>query len=118
MPTLPLLKSGQFVQYPLHRALHQEVDTISFLDGSEQRSTTSRPLHEWTVQLALIDEQELSALESFVEQQQGGAGQFQFTDPSTGVQYDNCSLKLDILSETLHAPGRVTTVLVIRENPN
>jgi hypothetical protein len=118
MPTLPLLKSGQIAQYPLRRSLKLNVDNVAFLDGSEQRCATSRLLHEWTIELGLIDEQELSALESFVQQQQGAAGHFEFTDPTDGVHYNNCSLALDVLSETFHAPGRVMTLLLIRENPN
>src|SRR5690348_8678571 len=111
MATLPLLKSGQIAQYPFRRVLKQEVDTVAFLDGSEQRCATSRPLHKWTLQFALIDEQELSALEMFVKEQQGAAGQFQFTDPTSGVEYDNCSLELDVLDEYFDGPGRVRTVM-------
>ncbi len=118
MATLPLLKSGQTVQYPLRRALKQAVETVAFLDGSEQRCATSRPLHEWTLQLALIDEQELSALETFVEQQQGETGQFVFTDPQDGIQYNNCSLAVEVFQETFQSPGRIMTRLLIRENPN
>jgi phage-related protein len=118
MPSLPLLKSGGIAQYPLRRTIKQNVDAVAFLDGSEQRCATCRPLHEWTIQLGLIDEQELSALEAFVRQQMGQAGQFQFTDPVDGVQYNSCSLALDVLSETFQTEGRVTTTLVIRENPN
>jgi phage-related protein len=118
MTTLPLLKSGQVAQYPLRRSITQNVETVAFLDGSEQRSATSRLLHEWTIQLSLIDEQELSELESFVRQQQGAVGKFEFTDPLDGVQYFNCSLSLDILTQGFHGPGRTATVLVIRENPN
>jgi phage-related protein len=118
MPTLPLLKSGQIAQYPFRRSVRLNVDTVSFVDGTEQRCATSRALHEWTIQLGLIDEEELSALESFVQQQQGQTGHFEFTDPTDGTQYNNCSLALDVLSETLLAQGRVMTALVIRENPN
>ncbi len=118
MPTLPLLKSGQIAQYPLRRTLKQNVDTVSFLDGAEQRCATSRPLHEWTIELGSIDEQEMSAIETFVEQQQGQSGQFQFTDPVDGAVYNNCSLTLAILDETFQGPGRVVTALVVRENPN
>ena len=118
MPTLPLLKSGQIAQYPLRRSLRQNVDTVAFLDGAEQRCATSRPLHEWTIQLGLIDEQEMNAIETFVQQQQGQSGSFQFTDPSDGVQYGNCSLAMVVLDETFHGPGRSMTVLVIRENPD
>jgi len=118
MPTFPLLKSGQEAQYPVRRTLIQNVQTVSFLDGSEQRCATSGPLHEWTIQLDLIDEQEFTALETFVEQVQGQTGQFTFTDPLDGVQYTNCSLADGSLSETFNGPGRVSTQLVIRENPN
>jgi len=114
MPTLPVLKSGR-LQYPLRRVVTQKVDTISFLDGKEQRCATSRLLHEWTIHLDLIDEEELSALHTFVEQQ-GPSGQFTFTDPGDGATYDNCSSALDVVEETFHAPGRGTTRLVIREN--
>jgi hypothetical protein len=118
MLTFPLLKSGQENQYPLRRTLIQNVQTISFLDGSEQRCATSRALHEWTIYLDLIDEQELNALETFVEQLQGETGQFTFTDPLDGVQYNNCSLAAGSLSEAFFGPGRVATQLVIRENLN
>src|SRR5579863_7959401 len=118
MITLPLLKSGQTAQYPLRRALKQTVETVAFLDGSEQRCAASRALHEWTIQLGLIDEQELNALETFIEQQQGEAGQFTFTDPADGTEYNNCSLAIQVFSETFQDPGRVMTLLVIRENPN
>jgi phage-related protein len=118
MSTLPSLKSGQTVQYPLRRSIKQTVETVAFLDGSEQRCAASRALHEWTIQLGLIDEQELNSLETFVQQQQGEAGQFAFTDPADGTQYGNCSLAIQTLDETFQGPGRSMTVLVIRENPS
>ena len=118
MPTLPLLKCGQFAQYPIRRTLLYHVETVSFLDGSEQRCARSRPLHQWTIQLNQIDEQELIALESFVQLQQGEVGQFEFTDPSDGVHYPNCSFELDVLDETFKAPAWAQTLLIIRENPN
>jgi len=118
MLTFPLLKSGQEAQYPVRRTLIQNVETVSFLDGSEQRCVTSGALHEWTIQLSLIDEQELAALEAFVEQLQGETGQFAFIDPLEQVRYNNCSLAMGSLSEAFRGPGRVSTELVIRENPN
>jgi phage-related protein len=117
MATLPLLKSGQIAQYPLRRSLKYAVDSIQFLDGCEQRTAISRPLHEWTINLTAIDEQEVCALELFVAQQQGAAGKLQFIDPIDGVQYDNCSLDLDVMTETFNASGRIATMLVVRENP-
>jgi phage-related protein len=117
MLTFPVLKSGQDSQYPFRRTLIQNVQTVSFLDGSEQRCATAGALHQWTIQLSLIDEQELSALETFLKQLQGETGQFAFTDPLDGVQYNNCSLASGSLSETFYGPGRAATELMIRENP-
>jgi hypothetical protein len=117
MLTFPLLKNGQQAQYPLRRTLIQNVQTVSFLDGSEQRCATSGTLHQWIIQLALLDEQELNALETFVEQVQGETGQFVFTDPLDGVQYNNCSLANGTLAEVFYGPARVATELIIRENP-
>ena len=118
MATLPPLKSGQIAQYPFRRSLKQSVDTVAFLDGSEQRCLSSRSLHEWTLSYGLIDEQELSQIESFVEAVQGESGEFAFTDPADGIEYPNCSVALQILRETFECPGRVKATLMIRENPN
>ena len=118
MANLPLLKSGQVAQYPLRRTVKSIVDTVQFLDGSEQRSAVGHPLHEWTLQLGLIDDEEFSALQAFVELQQGQTGTFTFVDPADGNQYANCSLALGVLTETVRNQGRVMTTLIVRENPN
>ncbi len=115
MPTLPQLKSGQIAQHPLHCTVRQDVDTISFLDGSEQRCATSRARHQWTILLRLLDEQEAAALAAFVERQ-GGTGQFEFRDPADGTNYPNCSFALDTWRLEPTGPGRAMTELVIREN--
>ena len=117
MATLPPLRSGQNAQHPLRRTIRQDVDTISFLDGSEQRCTTSRLLRQWTITLDLLDEQEASALARFVEQQ-GGTGQFEFRDPVDGVTYPNCSFIQHPWKLESIGPGRMATELVIRENPS
>ena len=117
MPLPNLFAGLGLVQYPLRRTLKENVDTLAFLDGSEQRCATSRPLHQWTISLDLLDEQELGALAAFVEQQQGEAGRFEFTDPADGVLYANCSLAVSVMEQTFHREGRGSTVLVIRENP-
>lgn len=116
MPTLPSLKSGQVTQHPLVRTIDQNVDTILFLDGSEQRCPTSRPLHQWTIHLALLDQQESSALAAFFEQQAGN-GLFAFRDPVDGVNYPNCSFASDTWTLQLQGPGHAATELVIREEP-
>lgn len=118
MLSFPLLKSGQAVQYPVRRTTRQGVDTVSFLDGTEQRCATTKLLHEWKVQLSLIDEQEANALIVFLSQAQGQTQPFTFTDPLDGTKYDNCSLVDESMLQIFEGPGRVSAVLTIRENPN
>lgn len=117
MSTLPLLKTGRAAQYPLGRRTRQDIHTIQFVDGSEQRCATTQPLHEWTLKFHLIDEHELHEIEAFVTQQEGATGNFVFVDPATGTQYNNCSIAITPLQSTYHSPGRLSVVLSIRENP-
>jgi phage-related protein len=116
MPTIPPLKTGQVTQHPLVRTISQNVDTVSFLDGTEQRCPISRPLHQWTIHLALLDQQELSALAMFVEQQ-AGVGVFEFRDPVDGVNYPRCTFVPDTWMLEVTDQGRAATTLVIREEP-
>jgi hypothetical protein len=117
MANFPLLNSGSAAQYPFRRSIKRNVMRISFVDGTEQRSATSGELHEWTLPLVLLQEQELSNLLAFFEQQEGEAGTYSFTDPATGIQYPNCSFAISNVDVTVSAPGQASTLLIIRENP-
>src|SRR5947209_1275632 len=101
MANFPQLKTGGVAQYPLRRSIRQVVDSVAFLDGSEQRCAITRPLRAWVVRLELLDEQEISTLKTFVDQQQGACGRFQFTDPVDAVIYPNCSFSADSCDFTL-----------------
>jgi hypothetical protein len=116
MPSLPPLKSGQIAQYPFRRTIRQDVDTVAFLDGSEQRCVTTKPLHRWKIDLALLDEQEMRSLTDFILQQQGQTGRFDFTDPADGVTYPNCSFAMDANTIALMEEGRLKMQITIREN--
>jgi len=117
MATFPQLKSGVTAQYPLRRRLIQNVDTVMFVDGGEQRCPVSTHLHEWTIRLDAVDEAELAAIHTFVQQQQGEVGSFEFTDPVDHVRYADCSFTSHLLQETFRREGSASLVLVIRENP-
>ena len=117
MATFPILQSGRTAQYPMIRTIEQRSDVISFLDGTDQRSAVARARRRWMIDLAMLDEQELSALRTFVSQQHGSAGNFQFTDPLDGVVYADCSLEADSEEFTLDDHGRSSVKLIIRENP-
>lgn len=117
MATFPILQSGRTAQYPLTRMLEQQADVVCFLDGTDQRSAVARARRRWIIDLAMLDEQELSALRTFVSQQHGCAGSFQFTDPVDDVVYADCSLEADSEEFTLDDHGRSSVKLIIRENP-
>ena len=91
MPTFPTLKTGAIAQYPLEKAVRFQTQAVRFLDGSSQRySLQARGLRRWTVQLDLLDDQELAAVVDFVEEQ--GSGVFSWTDPATGETNNNCRM--------------------------
>ena len=92
----PTLKTGAVMQYPAKRMLRFNTDVIRFLDGTEQRfRDNSSVLHRWIIQLDLLDEAELAALDQFFCLNQGRFGSFSFTDPWDGTVYPNCSLADD-----------------------
>ncbi len=105
------------MQYPAKRILRFNTDAIRFLDGSEQRFREDPSvLHGWTIQLDLLDESELAALDQFFVTNQGRFGSFSFTDPWDGTVYPNCSLGADTSSFELAAEMRGGTTVTIVEN--
>ena len=113
----PLLKTGAVMQYPAKRILRFKTDTIRFLDGSEQRFRDNPSvLHQWTIQLDLLDESELAALDAFFVSDQGRFGNFSFTDPWDGTVYPNCSLGGDTFGFQLRGEMQGKTKLTVRQN--
>src|SRR5215831_10501272 len=117
MADFPVLKTGAVAQYPSDRAVRVAAQVFRFLDGSEQRFLAfGTPVHQWKIQLDLLDEAELNALEGFFASQEGRAGSFTFTDPWDGTVYQNCSFENDAFVAELHEAGRGRAQIVIREN--
>jgi hypothetical protein len=113
----PVLKTGAVMQYPAKRTLQFNTDTIRFLDGTEQRFRDNPSvLHQWIIQLDLLDESELDTLDQFFLTNQGRFGSFSFTDPWDGTVYPNCSLAGDTFGFQLRAEMRGKTSLTVREN--
>jgi hypothetical protein len=90
MATFPtLLKTGSVAQYPLSRVTNLATQAVRFLDGSQQTyQLNGAGLRNWTVNLDLLDETELSAVIAFAEQT--GTGTFSFTNPVTGETAAKC----------------------------
>jgi len=113
----PTLKTGATLQYPAQKTMRFNTDTIRFLDGTEQRFRDNPSvLHQWTIQLDLLDESELAALDQFFVTNQGRFGSFSFTDPWDGTVYPNCSLAVDTFGFQLSGEMRGKTTLAVCEN--
>ncbi len=117
MNSFPTLKTGAVAQYPAQRTLNFSTQILRFVDGSEQRfADFGTPLHQWTIQLSRLDEQEMHALQEFCREMAGQAGTFSFTDPWDGTVYPSCSLGRDEFNETFVRELQGAAVLVVREN--
>lgn len=98
MATFPSLKSGAITQYPLESMTGQGAQVIRFLDGTDQRYLThGRALRAWQVHLNLLDEDEISSLETFFVEQLGGYSTFTFPDPVSESDVSFCRFGDDSL---------------------
>ena len=117
MAAFPIFKTGAVAQYPLKTTFNYTADIVWFLDGSEQRFRNSPSvLHQWEIDLAKLDEQEMASIEQFFLGNEGPAESFAFTDPSTTTVYPNCSVSNSELALIFTAALSGKTTIVIREN--
>jgi hypothetical protein len=90
---------------------------LQFVDGSEQRFRSYQaPLHQWVVQLSLLDQTELHEFQEFFRSMAGQADNFTFTDPWDGTTYSNCSLGSDSMAAVLAGEWNGVTSLTVLEN--
>jgi hypothetical protein len=116
MSSFPKLKSGAIMQWPAARELRFSTEVLEFADGSEQRFRHfSHLVRRWIVELNQLDEEDLTTMEVFYAQQQGGFGTFSFTDPWDGTVYATCQFDhSDMLANYGSILGGSAT-LIIRE---
>jgi hypothetical protein len=116
MATFPTLSTGAVAQYPLGMGSSYAVETIQFLDGSQQRCLTrGKKLRRWVVRLEQLSELELAQIEEFFDVMQGDYGVFTFTDPFTGAVVNNCRLSSSTAATEYLGLGSGRTALVIEE---
>ena len=114
MATFPVLKTGAVAQYPLGFGVRYATQAVRFLDGSQQHyRLMGNGLRRWTINLDLLDEQELGAVIAFVEQQ--GSAMFAFTDPLTGSSVPKCVLAGEKSDSTVKRDMTGKTTVVIEE---
>jgi len=117
MSTFPVLKTGAVIQVPTSRTMQFATDVVQFVDGSEQRFRSyAQPYHRWIVKFDALDEAELRNIRAFVQQVNGAAGLFSFTDPWDGTVYPTCTLEGDTTTDSLTGAMQGGTSLSIREN--
>lgn len=117
MSDFPTLKTGAVIQYPADKDTRFSTEVIQFVDGSEQRFRDfGTVLRRWMIRYDQLTDTEMASLRNFFRSQRGAAGTFSFTDPWDGIEYVNCSLELDEMSEEFVDSGRARTMLVVKEN--
>jgi hypothetical protein len=110
----PTLKTGAAAQYPLGYGVRFATQAVRFMDGSQQKFRLyGIGLRRWTLKLDLLDEQELGAVISFIEQQ--GSAVFAFTDPLTGEIASTCVISGEQFGATMKNEMNGQTTVVIEE---
>jgi len=93
MAEFPKLKTGAVAQYPSSREARLRNDSVRFLDGTFQRYRDAGAIERrWVIQLELLDEGEMAALEEFFVSMEGAFGEFTFNDPWDGQPYEHCRI--------------------------
>lgn len=114
MSTFPQLKTGAVAQYPLQRTIRFSTGIAQFVDGTEQRYRQLRGgLKRWTIDLDLLDEDEMAAFLDFALDEEGAFGEFAFTDPIDGVVYPACRFENDALVRQFVDTGHGSTSVVV-----
>ena len=117
MATFPQLKTGAVAQYPIIRMARFQNQTVQFVGGTDQRYRDAGSVkQQWQIRLSDLDEGELAAIEEFFLGNQGAFGNFSFTDPWDGHEYDNCSVAADELTMVTAAEMRGSTKLTVVRN--
>jgi hypothetical protein len=114
MATFPVLKTGAVAQYPLDFGVRFSTQSVRFMDGSQQKFRLyGAGLRRWTLRLDRLDEQELSAVIAFVEQQ--GSAVFAFTDPLTGATAATCMISGQQFDASMNDELSGQTTIAIEE---
>ena len=117
MTTFPKLKTDAVAQYPLTRRMRFQNQTLTFVDGTQQRYRDGAAVRlKWEIHLSELDEGELAALEEFFAANQGTFGSFAFADPEDGTVYEDCSLAVDGMDAVTVAEMRGSTILTVEQN--
>jgi len=114
--TFPKLKTGAVAQYPLSRELRLASERVRFVDGGYQRYRDAGVIRRrWMIQLDLLDEGEMAAMEEFFAAVAGTYTTFPFTDPWDGKEYEGCRLESDEVDFTASREMQGSTTLTVTQ---
>ena len=118
MATFPILNSGAVAQYPVNVVLGQSVQVLRFLDGSDQRFLNQgRQQRRWQINLNLLNESEISQIQSFFVAQQGEYSTFNFPDPISNQVIPECRLgTAGLVTDLIGIDKSSSTLWVVETN--
>jgi len=114
----PRLSSGAVAQYGSPMGSVWPAQVIRFLDGTDQRFLSSdSPLRRWLIDLRLLNESEVAAVEAFFNAVSGEFLLFIFPDPISGVGVPNCRVGApELISEYQGVDIAATSIWVVETN--
>jgi hypothetical protein len=114
----PILSTGAVAQYGSPLGVVWPAQVIRFLDGTDQRFLASGlPLRRWLIDLRLLNESEIAAVEVFFSAVGGEYSTFTFPDPVSGVGVPNCRVGApELISEYQAVDIAATSLWVVETN--
>jgi hypothetical protein len=116
MAMFPHLNTGAVAQYSASVWNRRPARVIYFIDGQDQRYTTSyKALRTWQIRLELLNEDEIDALQAFFLGQMGAYSTFSFYDPFSGQIVPNCRFATESFSASWDGVDVGSTALLVTE---
>ena len=114
----PRLTSGAVIQYGSPIGFVWPAQVIRFIDGTDQRFLAcGQVFRRWLINLRLLNESEIAALEAFFSGMGGEYSTFTFTDPISGMSVPNCRIGApELITEYQGIDIAATSMWVVESN--
>ena len=114
----PTLSSGAVAQYGSPIGYVWPAQVIRFVDGADQRFLAcGSVLRRWLINLRLLNEAEIAAIETFFNTMGGEYSTFTFPDPVSGTSVPNCRIGApEMISEYQGVDISATSIWVVETN--
>jgi hypothetical protein len=114
----PILNSGAVTQYGSPIGFAWPAQVIRFMDGTDQRFLAcGNVLRRWSIDLRLLNESEIAAVEAFFSGMSGEYSIFDFPDPISGADVPNCRIGApELISDYQDVDIAATSMWVVETN--